>query len=123
MRTNLAVLRGWWLVAALVATGWGVVSLGQTLIGGVIMAAGSAVALLMRAVGGNDERLGAVMLRTRSWDLWLYTMLTVNVLGATLLVTRHIEVIVLAVADAVLLLWGAVIVLRPPKRVAAPPSS
>ncbi len=120
MRANLAVLRGWWLVAALVATGWVVVSLGQTLIGGVVMATGSAVALLMRAVGGRDERLGAVILRTRPWDLWLYTMLTVNVMGATLLVTRHIEVIVLAVADAVLLVWGAAIVLRPPARVPAP---
>ncbi|MDO5699785.1 MAG: hypothetical protein Q4G51_17615 [Dermatophilus congolensis] len=115
MRGHLARLRGWWFVAALVVAGWAAVAAGQVLVGGAIMAGGCVMALVMRAVAGDDPRLGALILRSRSLDLWFYAVLTANVLGATLLVTRHMEVVVLAAVDAVLLVVGAWIVLRPVK--------
>lgn len=112
MRSHLARLRGWWVVAALVAAGWGALASGRVLVGGVVMASGCCAALLMRAAGGEDDRLGALILRTRPMDLWLYTTLTANVLGATLLVTRNMDVVALAAVDAALLFVGGWIVFR-----------
>lgn len=113
MSDHLARARGWWIVTALVTAGWVTVAAGQVLIGGVVMTAGCVVALLMRWLCGNDPRLGALILRSRPLDMWFYAVLTVNVLGATLLVTRHMSVPVLAAVDAVLVAVGAWIVFRP----------
>ena len=116
MRAHLARLRGWWVFAALVLAGWAIVASGHVLVGGVVMALGCAAALVLRAAGAEDPRLGALILRSRPLDLWFYAVLVANVLGASLLVTRHMEVVVLGVVDAVLVAIGAVIVLRPALR-------
>lgn len=104
-------LRAWWVTALIVAAGWGLVAAGFVLVGGLLMGLGCVFALVPRLLAAADEpQLGGLHLRTRRVDLWLYTVLVVNVVGATLMVTRDVNVLFVIVPDALLLVWGAALV-------------
>lgn len=110
MSSAFAGLRAWWLVAGIVLAGWALVATGAVLIGGLVMAAAFAVAALLRLTNGDQGRIGALAVRVRPLDLWLYTTAAVNIAGATLLVTRHLEVTAFVIVEAALIIWGAVVV-------------
>lgn len=112
MSSAFAGLRAWWLVAGLALAGWALVATGAVLIGGLVMAFAFAVAALLRLTNGDQGRVGALAVRVRPLDLWLYTTAAVNIAGASLLVTRHLEVAAFVVAEAALIIWGAAVVAR-----------
>ncbi len=113
MRSVTGRLRDWWWLAALFAFGWAFVAAGWVLAGGAVMTVAFAVAFYLRRSRNGSVRLGALALRERALDEWFYLAFAVNIGGATLLVTRHLDVMYLAAADAVLALVAGWIVLRP----------
>lgn len=111
MKSTFAELRAWWVMALPVLVGLAVVAAGYVLLGGLIMGVGAVAGLAVRASRAPGDRLlGGLHLRGRVVDLWLYSVLAVNVVGATLLVALDARIWPLALADGVLLVWGATLV-------------
>lgn len=113
MTSAFAGLRAWWILGTVTAAGAVLAAAGATLLGGCVIGAAFVIAVLLRLTRRDHGRLGALVIRTASLDLWLYTTAAVNIVGATLLVTRQAPLGPFLAAEAVLALWGAVAITQP----------
>lgn len=99
-------LRAWWFSGALLLAGLVVAGVSdRLLLGGLLMAAAFVVALALR-VGLSEERAGGLHVRSRGLDVLFYTAASIDVAGATLIVTHDLEPRLLLAVNAV---FGAVL--------------